>query len=63
MVKNYFRIILEFFGELFVLVKNDITRLIINMRGASTPKLKLAAKMFHAHSFSVFLTFPSYLVI
>ena len=49
--KNYLSKTPECFDELFVLVKDNITKQITNMRDASTLKLKLAAKIFHVHSF------------
>ena len=55
--KNYLRITTECFDELFVLVKNDITQEITNMRDASTPKGKLAAKIFHVHLFVVLFSY------
>ena len=48
--KNYLRIIPECFDELFVLVKNDITKYITNMRDASTSKLRFTTKIFHGHA-------------
>ena len=42
--ENYLRITPECFDKLFVLVKDNITKQITNMRDASTLKLKLAAK-------------------
>ena len=47
------RITPECFNELFVLVKEDIAKQIINMRDARTPKLELAAKTFDVHLFLV----------
>ena len=47
------RITPECFDELFVLVKEDIAKQTVNMRDASTPKLKLAAKSFHVYLFVV----------
>ena len=44
------RIIPECFDELFVLVKNDITKYITNMRDASTSKLRFTTKIFHGHA-------------
>ena len=49
--KNYLRIAPGSFDELFVLVRDDITKYITNMGDASTPKVKLAAKVSHVHSF------------
>ena len=49
--KNYLSKTPECLDELFVLVKDNITKQITNMRDASTLKLKLAAKIFHVHSF------------
>ena len=47
-------IILECFDKLFVLVKNSITKLISNMRDASSPKTKAGVhSFFHVHSFVV----------
>ena len=50
-------ITLEGFDKLLVLVKDDITKEITNMSDASSQKLKLAAKLFHVHSFVVLLIF------
>ena len=47
------RIIAECFNELFALLREDNTKQIINMQDASTSNLKLAAKIFHVHSFVV----------
>ena len=52
-VKNDLRITPECFNELFVLVKEDIAKQIINMKDARTPKLELAAKTFDVHLFLV----------
>ena len=58
------RITPECFDELFVLVINDITKKITNMRDASTPKLNLATKIFHVDSFVVlFSSFFFFVVI
>ena len=51
--KNYFRIAPGSFDELFVLVRDDFTKYITNMGDARTPKVKLAAKVSHVHSFAV----------
>ena len=51
--KNYFRIAPGSFDELFVLVRGDFTKYITNMGDARTPKVKLAAKVSHVHSFAV----------
>ena len=37
-----------------IFVNDDITKKIVNMRDASTPKLNLATKIFHVDSFVVF---------
>ena len=50
--KNYFRIAPGSFDELFVLVRDDFTKYITNMGDARTPKVKLAAKVSHVHSFA-----------
>ena len=47
--EHYLRINPECFDQLLVLVMDGITY----MRDASSPKLKLAAKIFHVHSFVV----------
>ena len=39
------------FQQVICLVKGDITKYIANMRDASLPKLKLAAKIFRIHYF------------
>ena len=41
------------FDELFVLVRDDITKYITNMGDAKTSKVNLAAKVSHVHSFAV----------
>ena len=51
--KNYFRIAPGSFDKLFVLVRDDFTKYITNMGDARTPKVKLAAKVSHVHSFAV----------
>ena len=48
--KNYLRITPEYFDELFVLMKDGMTKEITNMRDASPPKLNLAGKIFQVHS-------------
>ena len=47
----------ECFNELFVLVRDNITLKITNMKDASTPKRNLAAKIFHVHSFVVLFSY------
>ena len=51
--ENYLMITPECFDKLLVRVKDVITKYIANMRDASTPKLKLAANIFHVHLFVV----------
>ena len=47
------RITPEWFNELFELVKDDITKQIINTRDVSSAKPMLAAKIFYVYSFVV----------
>ena len=47
------RITPECFDKLFIFVNDNITKKIINMRDASTPKLNLATKIFHVDSFAI----------
>ena len=51
--KNYLRITPECFHKLIVLVKDNITKQIINITDTSSSKLRLAAKIFCVHSFVV----------
>ena len=51
--KHYLRINPECFDELFVLAKDNITKLSAIMRDASALKLKLAVETFHVHLFVV----------
>ena len=51
--QNYLRPTPECFDKLFVVLIRDITKNLTNMRDAITPKLKLDAKIFHVHSFTV----------
>ena len=51
--KNYFRINLECFDNLFVLAKDIITKQTTNMKDASVLKPKFDAETFHIHSFIV----------
>ena len=53
MCKNSLRIPSECFDKLLVLLKDNMTKYITNMRDPSTPKLKLAAKTFNVNSFVV----------
>ena len=48
-----FRITPKCFDKLFVFVNDDITKQIMNMRDASTPKLNLATNIFHVDLFVV----------
>ena len=51
--KNYLRITPECFDGLFVLMRGSIIKQIANIGDASSPKLRLAANMFHIHSFVI----------